>query len=361
MTSFRPKGDTAWNFVREHERLAPFLRWASRGPNLFECCVLDGWPAKLQSNQSDGSYATKDLFEPHPTIPHAWKYIARLDDTIVLVNGEKFSPVQMEGRIRSNRAVAEAVVFGAGRPFLGLLVVPTESTERSSEESILDLIWPTIDAANETADGFAQISKSMVKILPYDCPCPRTDKGSIIRQRFYTVFTKEIQEAYDAADAGSTAAKAMDLSELKDFLHKCLSKMLSGEISAEDDTDFFNLGMDSLKSIQLRSEILRNIDVGGRKVGQNVVFDYPSVAKLSAWLLSLRTGQRVSQTKPQMPIETQMEKLVNKHSFGRGVLLPKTSVVSFATPIVLQSVVLRRSSRPSLVQLDHWEHMWPPA
>lgn len=88
MTSFRPEGDKAWNYVRENDKLKPYLRWVPRGPNLFECTVTDGWPAKVTSNCDDGSYATKDLFEPHPEIPHAWKYIARLDDTIVLVNGE---------------------------------------------------------------------------------------------------------------------------------------------------------------------------------------------------------------------------------------------------------------------------------
>ena len=37
------------------------------------------------SNQPDGSYATKDLFIKHPTIPDAYKYIGRIDDTLVMV------------------------------------------------------------------------------------------------------------------------------------------------------------------------------------------------------------------------------------------------------------------------------------
>ncbi|KAF2023058.1 acetyl-CoA synthetase-like protein [Setomelanomma holmii] len=128
MTSFRPAGDEAWNYVRELTKLSCFLRWVPRGPNLFERTVLPGWPSKLASNLPDSSYATKDLFEPHATIKRAWKYIARLDDTIALVNGEKFNPVMMEGKIRSHKAVTETVIFGSGRPYLGALVVPSPAT-----------------------------------------------------------------------------------------------------------------------------------------------------------------------------------------------------------------------------------------
>ena len=325
MTSFRPKGDKAWNYVREHERLSPFLKWIPRGPNLFECCVLEGWPPKLTSNQSDGSYATKDLFEPHPTISGAWKYIARLDDTIVLVNGEKFNPVQMEGKIRSTNSVTEAVVFGAGRPYLGVLVVPSESTKGLPSENILELLWPTIESANQAIESYARISQNMVKILPYDCSFPRTDKGSVIRQAFYKRFAKEIDEAYDAADVTSTNALVMSIDELEAFLRRCLASGLNKDVAAiTDDTDFFSLGMDSLQAIQLRSEILRNVHVGGKKLGQNVVFDYPTVAKLSAYLISLRTGQ----LETRVSVETEMSSLVEKYtSFKERSNHKKSSVV----------------------------------
>lgn len=37
------------------------------------------------TNQPDGSYATRDLFIKHPTIPDAYKFIGRIDDTLVMV------------------------------------------------------------------------------------------------------------------------------------------------------------------------------------------------------------------------------------------------------------------------------------
>ena len=330
MTSFRPPSDKAWNYVREHARLSPYLKWIPVGSGLYECCVLEGWPAKLESSHPDGSYATKDLFEPHPTIPKAWKYIARRDDTIVLVNGEKFNPVQMEGKIRSQSSVAEAVVFGAARPYLGMLVVPAESTKSLSSSQILDDIWPVIQDANQTAEAYARVSKNMVKILPHNTEYPRTDKGSIIRQAFYKIFAEQIEDTYTAADSDSSNVRAMGNDELKAFLRSAIVNLLSSKPETlEGGTDFFSLGMDSLQAIQLRSEILRNVDVGSQKVGQNVVFDFPSIEKLGQHLMALRTG---SPSEDTSSVEEQMLSLVDKYAVFSSPSSRATSVVRRSHP-----------------------------
>jgi hypothetical protein len=311
MTSFRPEGDKAWNYVRESDKVSPFLKWIPRGPNLYECCVTDGWPAKVQSNQPDNSYATKDLFEPHPSIPRAWKYIARMDDTIVLVNGEKFNPVAMEGSIRSNKNVKEAVVFGAGRPYLGVLIVPSEIWAGKPESEILEHVWPIVQLCNHSTDAFARISKSMVKLLPWDCEYPRTDKGSVIRQACYKNFKKTIEEAYDSEDVQAGDLKELDLPELKSFLRGLLVETLSLIDAPADDVDFFTQGLDSLQAIQMRSEILKTVQLGNNKLGQNVVFEHPSVDQLSQFLLSLRLGQASSKASS---IEQEMGQLLEKYS-----------------------------------------------
>lgn len=41
---------------------------------------------QTKSNRPDGSYATGDLYERHPTKKDTWKYAGRGDDTIVLVS-----------------------------------------------------------------------------------------------------------------------------------------------------------------------------------------------------------------------------------------------------------------------------------
>lgn len=325
MTSFRPQGDKAWNYVRENDKVGQFLKWVPRGRNLYECCVTDGWPAKVQSNQPDNSYATKDLFEPHPSIPRAWKYIARMDDTLVLVNGEKFNPVAMEGSIRSSKNVKEAVVFGAGRPYLGILVVPSETWAGKPDSDIIQALWPTIELCNQSADSFAAISKSMVKLLPWDCEYPRTDKGSVIRQACYKVFKETIDDAYDSQDVQEGNLQAMEFPELNKFISGLLVQTLSLVDAPADDVDFFALGLDSLQAIQMRSEILKTVQLGGNKLGQNVVFEHPSIQQLGQFLLGLRlqTGEAVSKT---TTIHDEMAQILDKYATFKNT--KSSSVVS---------------------------------
>ncbi|KAM0260073.1 hypothetical protein ACHAQJ_002997 [Trichoderma viride] len=349
MTSFRPQGDKAWNYVRESDMLAPYLRWVPRGSNLYECVVLDGWPSKVQSNQPDGSYATKDVFEPHPSIPRAWKYIARLDDTIVLVNGEKFNPVDMEGKVRSNKNVTEAVVFGAGRAHLGMLLVPAAGLATRTSEEILDIIWPVIEFANKSADAFARISRDMIRLLPHDCVYPHTDKGSIIRQAFYEKFRVEIEETYDLAESGSEALVQLDLPELQQFVRNLLLAALGTSASVQDDDDFFTLGLDSLQAIQMRSEILRKIDIGGNKLGLQVVFEQPSISRLSSFLFTLRTGRDASEG---LSVEQQMKNLVMRYSTEILSISTNSSiVVTGATGSLGAQVVAKLASRSDIDQV----------
>ena len=308
MTSARSAGDNAWNYVRESEQLSPYLRWIPQGPGLYECCVLPGWPSKTSTNQEDGSYRTKDLFEPHPTIPRAWKYMARVDDTIVLVNGEKFNPVTTEGTIRSHELVTEAVIFGSQQPYLGVLIVASPATTGKTQSEILELIWPVIEKAQESNDAFAKLSKGMVVVLPYDVNYPRTDKGSIIRQAFYKEFAEKINAAYDLSNSNNENAKEMSESELRDYLSDLVAKAVPQAPSFDHDTDFFSLGLDSLQAIQIRSSVVQAVKTD-RSLTQNVVFDHPSISQLSAYLLGTDKagGAEVS-------IEDEMRSLVEKYN-----------------------------------------------
>jgi aryl carrier-like protein len=262
---------------------------------------------------------------------------------LVLVNGEKFNPVAMEGTVRSNKNIAEVVVFGAGRPSLGMLIVPGPSTAGKTESEILDIIWPVVETANETADGFAQISRSMIKLLPHECEYPRTDKGSIIRQAFYKTYDTEIQEVYDAADMSSSGdgGQEMDISELRGFIRQLARTCLSSVSNFTDDEDFFMLGLDSLQAIQMRSEIIKTVDVGGQRLGQNVVFENPSVQKLSGFLLGLRLGES---TDKYLSVEQEMQALIEKYATDDDEVASQQSTVVSLSPgcqILLSSKLTR--------------------
>ncbi|RAH48995.1 putative NRPS-like enzyme [Aspergillus brunneoviolaceus CBS 621.78] len=310
MMSTRPRDDKGWDWLRPSETVQKYLQFEERFPGVFELICLDGWPSKVMSNRPDGSYATKDLFVKHPTMT-AYKYYARLDDTLVLVNGEKVNPLDLEGRVRQNSAVSEAIVFGAGKACIGLAVVRAPDSQSLSDEKIVEAIWPAVEKAHESMPAFGQLSKSMVRVLPADAKYPRTDKGTVIRQGFYREYERLIEEAYEAEDAMSGTLRLSE-AELRSFLREQLADLLplKSQGLLTDDADFFALGMDSLQATQLRSVILREIDTNGQKLGLNIAFEQPSIRLLARYLANLKTGV----TDDGESIVEQMQGMIEKYS-----------------------------------------------
>ncbi|USW58884.1 Putative AMP-dependent synthetase/ligase, phosphopantetheine binding ACP domain, AMP-binding protein [Septoria linicola] len=318
MTSFRDfSTDKLWDWLRVPERLLPHLSMELRGPNLYELCVKQGWASKVATNRDDGSYATKDLFEPHPGLPNTWRYYARLDDTIVLENGEKANPLLVEGVLRHNRNVAEAVVFGAGKPRLGAFIIPKADTSLSADE-VVDSVATAIEAMNTTQPAYAQLSRDMIQVLSHDAEYRRTDKGTVIRAAFYRDFAAHIDSAYIDENGGSLC---LDRDDLLAFLRKELSSKLNANITFTDDADVFSLGTDSLQAIQIRSTILKNIDTRSAELGRNFVFDFPTLHAIADELLRLRTG---SPQAIQLTVEEKMAGLIQKHgTFAQHQPVPR--------------------------------------
>ncbi len=100
--------------MRPLPHVKPYLLMRPVDGEICEAIVLDGLKSKVISNSDDppNSYHTSDLFVPHHMISDAWKFVGRLDDRITLLNGEKVLPLPIEGRIRRNPLVKEAVMFG---------------------------------------------------------------------------------------------------------------------------------------------------------------------------------------------------------------------------------------------------------
>jgi acyl-CoA synthetase (AMP-forming)/AMP-acid ligase II len=148
------------------------MKHVSESESLYECVYLAGHPA-LTASKSDeppGSFHSKDVFTPHPTLPGRWKYMSMLDDRIYLINGEKVLPLTIEGCIKQHQLVHEAVVVGLGKAVPGLLILrsPEAEAENISDDEYLDSIWPIIQEANSHAEAFSRISRDLVAIMPSD-------------------------------------------------------------------------------------------------------------------------------------------------------------------------------------------------
>ncbi|KAL1885009.1 putative secondary metabolism biosynthetic enzyme [Paecilomyces lecythidis] len=307
MMSIRPPGDKTWNYLRATPEAEPFLYFEPKGQGLHELICLDGLPSKSMSNRDDGSYATKDLFLKHPSL-NAWKYCGRNDDVIVLENGEKVNPVDIENAIMQHHLVTVAVVFGVGRPYPGLLIIPSSKASSLPQNELIDQIWSVIEGAQAMTPGHAKISRQMVIILPPETSYPKTDKETFIRKAFYAQFSKEIESFYDV-DLQDTAGLLAD-DDLLQFIQSEVQNIL-GITEIAEDSDFFALGMDSLQASRLRSILVQKLGSRGEKrLGINVVFDHPSISSLTSYLKSLRQGTEVTLN----PVNEQITSLIDKYS-----------------------------------------------
>lgn len=293
MTSFRPRGDNDWNYLRLEPPISQYVLMDKIAEGVYECVALDGLGSKTATNSDNppNSFRTKDLFAPHPTKPNAWKYLSRLDDRLTLMNGEKVLPLPIEGRIRQEHLVKEAAVFGAGRTVPGLLVFRADEAASMSDEEYFNAIWPAVEAANARAETFSRIPRELVVVLPADTSYPRTDKGTFIRAQLYDLFQSTIEEAYDRFENGQSGTLALDIPELEQFLLTLFESDLKAKLSI--NSDFYQAGIDSLQCTRMWSTIKKKLDLGGKQseLSQNVLYETANVAALARHLYHLRTGE----------------------------------------------------------------------
>lgn len=307
----RPEGDDSWDYVRIYSNVREHVVMDPIGDNQFECVILRSHPGLFKS-ASDEPWRSRDVFIPHPTIPDAWKYITRLDDRVTLNNGEKVLPLPIEGCIREHELVREAVVVGVDRALPGVLLFRAQSSDNLTDEEYLDAVWPTIADANSRAEGFSQISKYMVAVIPSDVSYPRTDKGSIIRAQVYRHFADTIDELYAKLDDGQEGTLKLSLPDLELFLKKTYEEVLETKLDSVD-ADFFNAGIDSLNAIQMRRTIQRTLYLGGHRLSNNVIYEKGNIKLLAAHLYRLSQGLG-DEEEDRTPV---MRELITKYSaFG---------------------------------------------
>jgi hypothetical protein len=341
----RPAGDPYWNYLRFFDNIRPYIWMKPIGQDLYEAVYLSGHPALTSSNSDEppGSYHSRDVFSPHPSIADRWKYISRLDDRITLMNGEKVLPLPIEGSIKQSPFIEEAVVVGVDRAVPGLLVFRSEGAQIFSDEEYLNLIWPTVEDANSRAEQFSQIAREMICVLPYGSVRPQTDKGSMIRAQVYIRYADEIEELYTRVEQKADGTLKADLTTTEAHLMRLCRDELRLPIP-DSRSEFFAVGVDSLKAIHLRRLILRDFKIEDSKsLSQNVVFETGNISTLAAHIGAIQDGQMIEE-QDQVRV---MQELITKHSSFRvhkPVLEPKKSrrgVVSSMKPLTFSANDLR--------------------
>ncbi|KAI1358591.1 putative NRPS-like enzyme [Xylaria arbuscula] len=312
---YREPGDDSWVYIRPYANLRPHMFFKKVGEGVYEAVYLKSHPALMPStsNSDDpqGSFHSKDLYVPHPTIENAWKYVARDDDRITLLSGEKILPVGMEGAVRESPLIRDGLMVGNDRLMPGLLLFRSTAAADLSDDEVTNAVWPLIEPANEVMDEYARITRDMITVLAADVEYPATDKNNIIRAASYRKFEDVIEKLYNKDMQTNGVLKKLDLKELEEYVFRVVRDQAGIEVP-DYETDFFAAGVDSLRAAQVRRLLQQELDLGGNSLPTNAVYDTGNVAKLAARLYSMRTGEQLS----------------NGHSEGKREILKMEDLIS---------------------------------
>ncbi|KAI0468452.1 male sterility protein-domain-containing protein [Xylaria cf. heliscus] len=149
-------------------------------------------------------YSPGDLISRHPKKENLWTHRGRMDDLVVLSNGEKFNPIPIEEVLRSCHYVKDVIVSGEGRFQASVLVEKDpESAPSASDTDIVESLWPFVERANENSSAHSRITKSLILITSSQKPFSRSAKGTLQRKATIKNFEGELNELYTSSTAGS--------------------------------------------------------------------------------------------------------------------------------------------------------------
>lgn len=271
-----PRPDSGIEFIQRSDELYEQVVVRKKGLE-FAQAVFELFPDLQQ-------YHVNDLYAKHPTKPGLWTFSGRTDDIIVLLNGEKTNPTSFENTVSTHPDVSGALVAGAQRCELCLLVEMRGNPEMSTRQRsiALEKIWPLIAQANEECPRHARISKSLVFFTTPEKPMARAGKGTIQRALTIAAYVDEIQTLYRDADKISEQVEMQQI-EITDpkILTAGIKQQVQNITQWNDmtpDDDFFQRGMDSLQ-VLLLSRNLRATT--GCDVTPSLVYSNASAARLA--------------------------------------------------------------------------------
>ncbi|KAL0958751.1 hypothetical protein HGRIS_014075 [Hohenbuehelia grisea] len=295
---------------------AAFLRCGSHTPAINNMNLGD-----------ESAYDTNDLIIRHPTNRDLWKIYGRADDQIMHSTGEKTNPVPMETIINRHPAVSCALIFGRGRFQAGVLIEPSskytiDATNEGQLAEFRNLIWPSIEKANDVAPSHSRLFKEMIMVSQPSKPFQYTAKGTPRRQIVLNLYSQEIDEIYAAVEESSQADIAIPTSLTEDaclvYISNVVNKVMRGNI--DKGVDLFQHGCDSLQATWIRNSVIHTLrqsfDVDTRSIPVNFVYTHPSIRRLSHYFRSLAlkdadAGQPDTDTASTI---SEMEAMVSKYS-----------------------------------------------
>lgn len=242
-------------------------------------------------------YCSKDLYERHPSKPKLWAYRGRVDDIIVLSNGEKFCPTEAESVVMGHPDVKSAIILGNNHAQSALLVeLFNPAMEGEHIEACRRSVLQLVRQANQTIPQHAQIHTSHVKILPPSQSFLRSPKGEVRRAPTVALLEPVISDLYASVDTETASGPGFDLNfKDKSSLTSSLVDLLSGDTYlgrvVDPETNIFQCGFDSLKATRMLRHIKTSMASQGiqstSQLTSRSIYQNPSPLDLTTALLNL--------------------------------------------------------------------------
>ncbi|PHH60603.1 hypothetical protein CDD81_1430 [Ophiocordyceps australis] len=246
-------------------------------------------------------WSTGDLYRKHPTLPDCWIHHGRADNIIVFSTGEKLNPVTIEETVVGHPAVKGALVVGGQRLQAALIIEPrTACNNEAEEQALIDSVWPVIEEANRVTVGHGQIVRRFVAVSDANKPFHRASKGTIQRAATIKEYTDFINALYDRADEDENVhdAAPLDLTTNESLTQSIVEVFRSrlGVGAIQPDSDFFTLGVDSLKVLSLCSLLRSSFRALGTSIDHKAIvaraiYANPTPRSLASHLRALIDGK----------------------------------------------------------------------
>ncbi|KAB8272953.1 hypothetical protein BDV30DRAFT_226948 [Aspergillus minisclerotigenes] len=297
-------------------------------------------------------WRTKDLFSKHPTENGWWRFESRTDDIIVLGNGEKVNPIEMEAIIERHDLVHKAMIAGRGLTECVLLVEPDWDRfgDRDLDDGFMDEIWDSVESANKQGPGYAYIEKDRIGIASREKPFQMNAKGILRRALVCKDYESEISVLGDddPLNPVGSSSDAFQSDDVQSFIRQVVSSV-SPNLELEEDTDFFAAGLDSLQVIRMARIITRGISMGLKKsrgihIDPQIIYRYCTIKSLSSYLADTMEGN-VSNGEAEDKVEdvqATLKRITNKYTAS----LPKIEHKALQVPS--QSNIILTGSTGSL-------------
>ncbi|KDN41199.1 hypothetical protein RSAG8_07613, partial [Rhizoctonia solani AG-8 WAC10335] len=283
-----------WSYVKFSSHVDPRFVPQNDEDHSFELVfvVLDDHKPFELNSEVDGkpAYRTKDLVLRHPFEPDLWKFVGRIDDQIILLNGEKTNPGPMEGEIVKCPIVHYAVMFGRERNQTGVLIELEEGASslyhtKEGRAKATEQIWPFVERANQTSPTHSRLDKQTIILL----------------------YAHDIEEMYLDLEKDSGAAEGVEppqswtnAEDVETWISKSVQSLLDREVDVTGD--LFQQGMDSLTATMLlrilKSSLHASSDPNAQsaatKINQQTIFGKPTVRQISQLLVQLSKNDHAS-------------------------------------------------------------------